>query len=74
MAVVSLAVLTGADAALATHSSSTIGLLALDPNVQGNTATSIGPIEGCARVETGAKIDVDYVVDSVPEDRPIIAF
>lgn len=74
MAVVSLVVIAGAEAALATHSTSTIGLLALDPNVQGNTATSLGPIDGCARVEAGARIDVDYVVDSVPEDRPIIAF
>ena len=73
-ALVSLVVLTSARAVFATQSNSTIGLLALDANVQDNTATSLGPIEGCARVETGAQIDVDYVVDSVPEDRPIIAF
>jgi hypothetical protein len=58
----------------ATHSNSLIGLLAIDANVQGNTATSIGPIDGCARVEPGAQIDVDYVVDAIPEDRPMIAF
>jgi len=58
----------------ATHSNSLIGLLSIDANVQGNTATSIGPIDGCARVEPGAQIDVDYIVDAVPEDRPLIAF
>ncbi len=60
--------------ALTTHSSSTIGLLAIDAAAQGNTATSVGSIDGCARVETGSEISVDYVVDSIPQDRPMIAF
>jgi hypothetical protein len=58
----------------ADHSSSLIGLLAIDANVEGNTATSIGPVDGCARVEPGSQINVDYVVDAIPQDRPIIAF
>ena len=60
--------------ALATHSNSTIGLLAIDANPDGNTATSLDPIDGCSRVETGAQLNVDYVVDSIPQDRPMIAF
>jgi hypothetical protein len=64
----------GEGAALATHSSSTIGLLAIDANLEGNTATSLGLIDGCSRVETGAQLNVDYVVDSIPQDRPMIAF
>ena len=57
----------------AEHSNNLISLLAIDANVQGNTATSIGTIDGCARVEPGAQIEVDYVVDAIPEDRPIMA-
>lgn len=60
--------------ALATHSNSTIGLLAIDANPEGNTAISLGPLDGCARIESGAQLDVDYVVDSIPQDRPMIAF
>ena len=60
--------------AQATHSTSTIGLLAIDANSQANAATSLGPLDGCSRVEPGAQIAVDYVVDSIPQDRPLIAF
>jgi hypothetical protein len=70
----SLALAAGEGAALATHSSSTIGLIAIDANPEGNTATSLGRINGCSRVETGAQLSVDYVVDSIPDDRPMIAF
>jgi hypothetical protein len=71
---ISLAFAAGEGAALATHSSSTIGLLAIDANPEGNTATSLGPINGCSRVETEDQLNVDYVVDSIPQDRPMIAF
>ena len=54
--------------------SSTIGLLAIDADPQGNTATSVGPIDGCARAESGSSFDVDYVVDAVPSDRPMTGF
>ena len=60
--------------ARADHSLNIIGLLAIDANIQGNAATSIGPIDGCARVEPGAQIDVDYVVDAIPADRALIGF
>jgi len=70
----SLALAAGEGAALATHSSSMIGLLAIDADPEGNTATSLGLINGCSRVETGAQLDVDYVVDSIPDGRPMIAF
>jgi len=56
------------------QSASTIGLLAIDAGPNGNTATSLGPLDGCARVEPGATVNVDYVVDAVPEDRPMIGF
>jgi len=58
----------------ATHSTSTIGLLAIDANSQGNAATSLGPLDGCSRLEPAAQITVDYIVDSIPQDRPMIAF
>jgi hypothetical protein len=70
-------VLTQAEALAAppkTHSASTIGLLAIDADPNGNTATSLGAVDGCARVEPGSTIDVDYVVDAIPQDRPMIGF
>jgi hypothetical protein len=69
-----LALVSALTLASATHSKNLIGLLSIDANTQGNTATSLGPIDGCARVEPGAQIDVDYIVDAVPQDRPLIAF
>ena len=69
-----LALVSASTMVSATHSPSLIGLLAIDANVEGNTATSIGPVNGCARVEPGAQIDVDFVVDAIPEDRPIMGY
>jgi hypothetical protein len=60
--------------ARADHSASLSGLLAIDAGVQGNTATVLGSIDGCSRIESGGQIDVDYVVDAVPDDRPLIGF
>jgi hypothetical protein len=74
IALLSFAFATHAGAALATHSTSTIGLLAIDANSEGNAATSLGPLDGCSRIEPGAQITVDYTVDSIPQDRPIIGF
>ena len=65
---------TQAQDALATHSTSAIGLLAIDANSEGNTATSLGPVSGCARIEPGAQTTVDYIVDAIPQDRPMIGF
>jgi len=56
------------------QSTSTIGLLAIDAVPNGNTATSLGPLDGCARIEPGSTADVDYIVDAVPQDRPMIGF
>jgi len=56
------------------QSGSTIERIAIDANPAGNTATSLGTIDGCARVEPGAEIAVDVVVDAIPEDRRMIAF
>ena len=35
---------------------------------------SLGRIDGCQRVESGAQTEVDFVVDSIPQDRPMIGF
>ncbi len=64
----------GWGAAPATHSNSAIGLLAIDSSPQGNTATSLGQIDGCARLEVGSRLTVDYVVDAIPQDRPMVGF
>jgi Cohesin domain len=70
----SLTFATQAGVVLATHSTSTIGLLAMDATSEGNTATSLGPVNGCASIEPGSQVTVDYIVDSIPQDRPMIAF
>ena len=56
------------------QSSSTIGLLAIDAVPQGNTATALGPVDGCSRAASGSTFNVDYIVDAIPADRPIIGF
>jgi hypothetical protein len=56
------------------QSSSTIGLLAIDADPRGNTATFVGPIDGCARAESGSTFDIDYVVEAIPQDRPMTGF
>jgi hypothetical protein len=41
--------------------------LAVDADTTGNTATSIGPIDGCNTIaQIGGTLDVDVVVDSIP--------
>ncbi len=60
--------------AAADHSASVINLVALDVVSQGNTATTLGNLDGCVRVEVGSTAVVDLVVDAVPQDRPVIAF
>lgn len=55
-------------------SNATVSLLAIDANPEGNTATVLGPMDNCARVEPDAQVVVDLVADSIPADRPLIAF
>ena len=74
IALLSFAPYPAGGSALATHSTSTIGLLAIDADPAANTATSLGPLDGCVRVEEGSRIDLDYTVDSIPQDRPMIGF
>lgn len=74
LAFLTLAPFSAGGAVLATHSTSTVGLLAIDADPGGNTATSLGPLDGCVRVEENSRIDLDYIVDSIPPDRPIIGF
>ena len=57
-----------------THSSSTIALLGIDADIRGNAATSVPSIDGCAPIQVGSQYAVDYVVGSIPPDRPIIGF
>ena len=58
----------------ADHSSSTIGLLAIDALPQDNAATRLGRLDGCASANVGEFVTVDYVVNEVPRDRPLIGF
>ena len=46
----------------------------MDANPSGNTATSLGNLDPCVRVEPGASATIDLVVDAVPVDRPLIGF
>ena len=55
-------------------SQSSIGLIAVDVDTTGNTATSLGPTDTCVRIEPGASVVVDVVVDAIPADRPLTAF
>ncbi len=55
-------------------STATISLVAVDAIPEGNTATTLAAIDSCARVEPGAQAVVDLVVDTIPADRPMIAF
>ena len=59
-------------AMVASQTKSTINLVAVDANPDGNTKTSLGPRDTCVRTEVGSKINVDVIVDSVPADRPAI--
>lgn len=55
-------------------SNATIRLLAIDADPTGNTATSLGPVDPCIRVETGAQFDVDVIVDAIPAERQLIGW
>jgi hypothetical protein len=59
--------------AQADHSDSTVDLVAIDTDIAGNTATSFGDIDTCTRIEPGASLEVDVIVDAIPEDRPLTA-
>ena len=59
-------------AVLTAQTKSTINLVAVDANPDGNTKTSLGPRDTCVRTEPGSKVSVDVTVDSVPADRPAI--
>lgn len=74
--VVIFAIVAAAMAALPARgqSESSVALMAVDVNTQGNGLTTFGPVDGCIRVEPGAEFDVDVGVDAVPADRPMIAF
>jgi hypothetical protein len=56
------------------QSSDTIRIIAIDADVTGNTATSLGPLNACTRAEPGSNVVLDLVVDAVPASRPFIAF
>ena len=38
-------------------------LMGFDPEVTGNSATALGPLEPCVEVADGAKFDIDFFVD-----------
>ncbi len=60
--------------AQADHSNSTVDLAAIDMDITGNTATSFGVTDTCARIESGASLSLDVIVDAIPEDRPLVAY
>ena len=64
----------GVAAVAAAQSEATIGLMAIDADVTGNDATSLGPLDGCQSIEIGDTATVDVVVDAIPEDRPMVGF
>ena len=39
----------------------------IDADPAGNTATSVGTTQNCARISSGQKLDVDVTADSIPE-------
>ena len=56
------------------QSSDTAHLVAVDADITGNTATSLGPLNACTRVDAGGTVKLDLVVDAVPASRPLIAY
>ncbi len=80
-AAILLATVLGSGGSQASHSSATVGQLAIDTNISnpvpiGNTATGIGPLESCAVIPTvGGTAQVDVVVGPVgiPAARPLIS-
>lgn len=53
---------------------SVLGIDADPTGVPANTATSLGSIETCISVTTGATFDIDVFVDAVPSDRNLAGF
>ncbi len=53
---------------------STIELVAIDADISGNDATTLGALDGCLSIEPDETATVDLVVDAVPEDRAMIGF
>jgi len=56
------------------QSGDTIKIIAIDADISGNTATSLGPLNACTRVEPGGSVTLDLVVDAVPASRGIIGY
>ena len=60
--------------ARASQSTSSAKLAAVDVDPAGNTATSLGPLQGCAEIAAGKTLAVDVLVDAIPSDRPMTFF
>jgi len=56
------------------QTNSFIALMAIDADPTGNTATSLGEIDSCVSATVGSEIEVDLVVDQIPEDRLMASF
>jgi len=69
-----ITVVRGVNGGEATHSQTTIDLVAVDPNIAGNTATSLGSQDICLEVAAGATVEVDVTVSAIPSERPLTAF
>lgn len=52
----------------------TVDLVAIDAVIDGNDATTLGPLDGCVSVDVGSDITIDVTADAVPEESPMIGF
>jgi hypothetical protein len=48
--------------------------MAVDPDIAGNTKTSLGPLDACVATQVGSIIIADVTVDEIPADRAMIGF
>lgn len=75
IAILSAAVaLLGVAAPAAAQSEEPIDLIAIDADIAGNDATSLGALDGCQSVAPGDTATVDVIVDAIPDDRPTVGF
>ena len=63
--------------AKAQEGESGLDFIAIDTDTQAdpaNTATSFGTVQACAEVALDGTVNVDIVVNAIPEDRPLAGF
>lgn len=53
---------------------SSVDLVAIDAIPDGNEATILGDLDGCVETQAGSEVQVDVIVDAIPEDQPLVGF